>query len=91
MPPVFAKLLEEYTDVTNKKNIKFAGSPAHGVRHHIVMSGPPTFACACSLDAEKMAAAKAEFNAMEAAGIIRHTDGPWSLPLHLVKKQDGTW
>ena len=64
MPPAFAKLLDRYTNVTNKKNVKFAGSPAHGVRHHIVMSGPPTFARARSLDTEKLTAAKEEFDAM---------------------------
>ena len=90
-PPVFAKLLNEFADVTNKTNIKFASAPAHGVRHFISTTGLPTFACSQQLDPQKLTAAKKEFNDMEAAGIIRRVDGPWSSLLHLVKKADGSW
>ena len=90
-PPAFAALLNEFADVTNKSNIKFAATPAHGVRHFISTTGPPTFARARQLDPKKLAAAKKEFDDMEKAGIIRRADGPWSSPLHLVKKADGSW
>jgi hypothetical protein len=43
------------------------------------------------LDPEKMAGAKNEFFAMEAAGVVRHSNSPWVAPLHLVRKQDGSW
>ncbi len=38
-----------------------------------------------------MAAAKAEFLQLEKDGIVRRSDSPWSSPLHMVRKADGTW
>ena len=90
IPPEFVKLLSEFPEVTNKENLRFATPPAHGVRHHIVTSGPPIFSKARRLDPVKLAAAKEEFSAIEKTGIIRRADGPWASPLHLVKKQDGS-
>ena len=53
---------------------------------------PPVFARARQLDPEKLASAKAEFPAMEKAGIfIRRSNSPWSSPLHMVRKKDGGW
>ena len=43
------------------------------------------------LDPDKLSAAKAEFAKMEEAGIIRRSNSPWSSPLHMVKKPDGSW
>ncbi len=40
---------------------------------------------------EKLAAAKAEFAALELDGIIRRSSSPWASPLHMVKKPDGSW
>ncbi len=45
----------------------------------------------CRLDTEKLAAAKAEFAALEQDGIIRRSSSPWTSPLHMVKKPDGLW
>jgi hypothetical protein len=28
---------------------------------------------------------------MEAAGVVRSSSSPWAAPLHMVKKQDGSW
>lgn len=68
-------------------------SPAvpHGVRHHIPTTGPPVHAQARRLPPDKLAAAKKEFAAMEAAGIIRRSSSPWSSPLHMVRKSNGSW
>jgi hypothetical protein len=42
------------------------------------------------LDAEKLAATKKEFLALEKAGIVLRSNSPWASPLHMVKKQDGS-
>jgi hypothetical protein len=50
--------------------------------------GPPIASPFRRLDTEKLAAAKAEFAALERDGII---SSPWASPLHMVKKPDGSW
>jgi hypothetical protein len=49
------------------------------------------FAKARRLDPDKLRQAEAEFRELEAASIIRRSDSPWSSPLHMVRKKDGTW
>ncbi len=49
------------------------------------------FAKARCLDPDKLRTAEAEFRQLEAADIIRHSDSPWSSPLHMVHKKDGSW
>jgi Reverse transcriptase (RNA-dependent DNA polymerase) len=66
-------------------------SPAHGVEHHIETTGRPATAKFRRLDATKLAAAKAEFHKMLAAGIVRRSSSQWSSPLHMVRKKDGGW
>ena len=63
----------------------------HGVQHHIQTTGPPVFAQARRLHDDRLSQAKAEFQKMEAAGVIRRSNSPWSSPLHMVPKPDGTW
>ncbi len=43
------------------------------------------------MDGEKLASAKAEFKQLEEDDIIQHSTCPWSSPLHMVKKADGSW
>ena len=43
------------------------------------------------LDPERLAAAMAEFAAMESQGIICWSKCSWSSPLHMVEKSDGSW
>ena len=66
-------------------------SPKHGVKHSIETTGRPVFSKACRLDPDKLRIAKAEFRALEKAGIVRRSNSPWSSPLHMVPKQDGSW
>ena len=39
----------------------------------------------------KLALAKAEFQKLELAGIIRRSDSPRASPLHMVQKSDKSW
>jgi hypothetical protein len=59
--------------------------------HFLETTGPPIRAKFRRLDPEKLAAAKKEFLAMEAAGVVRRSNSPWASPLHMVRKQDGLW
>jgi RNase H-like domain found in reverse transcriptase/Reverse transcriptase (RNA-dependent DNA polymerase)/Integrase zinc binding domain len=63
----------------------------HGVTHRIITDGRPVSARYRRLDATKLAAAKAEFQLLEDAGIVRRSQSQWASPLHMVKKADGTW
>ena len=68
-----------------------AHRPSHGVTHHITTTGPPVFAHARRLPPDRLSQAKTEFAKMEAAGVIRRSNSPWSSPLHMVPKPDGSW
>ena len=61
------------------------------MEHVIKTSGRPVFAKPHRLDPDKLRVAKEEFAKLEAAGIIRRSDSPWSSPLHMVKKKDSGW
>ena len=90
-PAQIQKLLSEFPDVLSSDGFT-ASKPRHGVRHHLLTTpGPPVYSKPCRLDPDKLSAAKAEFSAMEKAGIIRRSSSPWSSPLHMVKKKDGGW
>jgi len=84
-----SQLLEEFVDVLNPS--KKLPATSHGVEHHLQTSGPPLASPFRRLDAEKLAAAKAEFAALEKDGIVRRSNSPWASPLHMVPKADGTW
>jgi len=90
-PQCMSDLLEEFPDVLQSDGFT-ASPPRHKVRHHILTNpGPSIFAKARRLDPVKLAAAKAEFSAMEKSGIVRRSTSPWASPLHMVKKKDGGW
>ena len=85
----YKALLEEFPEVVNAS--KRLPAVDHDVVHHIVTSGPPISAKFRRLDGEKLAAAKAEFKQLQEDGIIQRSTSPWSSPLHMVRKQDGSW
>ena len=85
----FHRLLDSYPELTTPTFS--ALSHKHGVVHHIETRGPPVHARARRLPPDKLAAAKAEFAAMEAMGVVRRSNSPWASPLHVVPKSDGSW
>jgi cleavage and polyadenylation specificity factor subunit 1 len=86
---MFSRILQDFPELlapnfhspTNK----------HGVEHHVLTKGPPVFARARRLDAQKLAIAKEEFVQMEKLGIKRRSNSPWASPLHTVPKSNGSW
>ena len=88
-PDKIQQLLAEFPEIIGASFSDL--KPQHGVTHHIITAGPPVHAKYRRLDPEKLAAARAEFSRMEKAGIIRPSSSPWSSPLHMVPKSDGTW
>jgi hypothetical protein len=88
-PPALRDLLVSYQAVLN------AGGDLppvkHQVQHHLLTAGCPVTARFRRLDPEKLAAAKASFAKMERQGVVRRSDSCWSSPLHMVKKDDGSY
>ncbi len=70
-----------------------SGTPnrKHGVFHTIETVGRPVFTKPRRLDPEKHRIAEAEFRNLEKARIVRRSNSPWSSPLHIVPKPDGSW
>ena len=90
-PQCVSDLLSEFPDVLQSDGFT-ASTPRHKVPHHILTNpGPTVVSKARRLDPAKLAIAKAEFSAMEKAGIIHRSTSPWASPLHMVKKKDGGW
>ena len=63
----------------------------HNVTHHIKTSGPPIFNKFRRLSPEKLQAAKSCFRDLELQGICQKSSSPWSSPLHMVTKKDGSF
>jgi hypothetical protein len=83
-------LLEEFPGLTKPR-----GSHReiwHNTMHHIRTTPSPPVACRprC-LARDRLAVAKAEFDAMLRDGTARRTEDPWSSTLHLVPKKDSGW
>ena len=82
-------LLATFPDITIPN---FVQSPTkHSTQHFITTRGPPVHARAHRLPSDRLAAAKSEFERMEAMGIIRRSSRPWASPLHMVSKTSGGW
>jgi hypothetical protein len=64
---------------------------SHSLEHHLETRGPPINSPFHRLDAQKLAAVKAEFAALKRDGIIQWSSSPWTSPLHMVKKPDRSW
>ena len=88
-PKPLEKLFAEFPTIT-EPNFKVI-QPKHAVRHAIETRGQPVRAKARPLPPQKLAAAKATFAEMASLGIVRRASGPWSSPLHVVTKKDGSF
>jgi hypothetical protein len=64
-----------------------AATPPYGVSHAIRTVGQPATAKFRRLDPARLAAAKAEFQAMLNEGVIRRSSSQWNSPLHMVWKK----
>jgi len=87
--PAVRELLSSFPGIVGDG--KSAPRPRHGVKHFVETTGTPVFAKARRLEPDKLRIAEAEFKSLEAAGIVRRSNSPWSSPLHMVPKPDGTW
>jgi Reverse transcriptase (RNA-dependent DNA polymerase) len=85
----FAEILAEFQDVQLPAIV--AAAPQHGVEHHILTKGPPATTKFRRLDPTQLAAAKAEFQQMLAADVVRRSSSSWASPLHMVRKKDSGW
>jgi len=88
-PTSIGEIIATFQDVLNPKGDLQRTSD--NVAHHLQTRGPPIASKFRRLDSEKLAAAKKEFLTLEKAGIVRRSTSPWASPLHMVRKQDGTW
>ena len=83
-------VLDSYPDVCSDGSGVWPRA-THGVEHIIVTTGRPIKSQPRRLDPAKHKVAAEEFRALEAAGIVRLSNSPWSSPLHMVPKPDGSW
>ena len=86
---LFQALLSSFPELTNLNFV--VNKPTHSIKHHIENTGPPAFSCPRRIPAEKLSAAKAEFNRMLQRGIIHPSSTPWASSLHLIPKRSGDW
>jgi Reverse transcriptase (RNA-dependent DNA polymerase) len=90
VPPAVQQLLAEFPAICSS-GAGLWRHPKHSVEHVIETSGRPVSAKPRRLDAAKRAVAEKEFRELEAAGIVRRSNSPWSSPLHMVPKPNGKW
>lgn len=85
----FVALQTEFADVFSWTLSSLANKP-HGIEHHIVTTGPPVYAKFRRLSPGKLTEAKRVFQELEQQGICQKASSPWSSPLHMVEKKDGS-
>ena len=86
----FADVLAQFPAISVPK-LDPGSVTAHGVKHVVPTTGPPVFARARPLFAEKLKVAREEFDKMLQMQIIRPSSSPWASPLHMVPKPNGSW
>ena len=86
----FDALRAEFADVFSE-NLPCLAKKPHGIQHHIETKGPPVFAKFRRLSPAKLDAAKRVVRDLEQQGVCQKAASPWSSPLHMVAKKDGTF
>ena len=83
-------VVAEFPEVVNaSKNLP---PVKHRVQHVVeTMCSRPVSSRYRRLDPAKLEAARKEFADLERQGVVRRSKSPWSSPLHMVQKSDGTW
>ncbi len=71
--------------------VDYSATPPCSVKHVIITDGDPVSCKPRVLSPVKYEAVKAEFDKLLELGVIQPSSSPWSSPLHVVKKPDGTW
>ncbi|UYV60648.1 hypothetical protein LAZ67_1001758 [Cordylochernes scorpioides] len=84
----YSRILRQFPELTSQNLVK--SPPRHSVTHHIVTKRLLITAKPRRLPKDKLATAKKEFAFMMEKGICRPSKSPWSSPLHLVPKNDGS-
>ena len=84
----YKEVLAKFPELVNEN---FDNPVKHHVQHHIETNCAPLSAKARRLSPEKLEAARKEFSKLEKLGIVRRSNSPWSSPLHMVPKPDGSW
>ena len=88
----FDALVSEFSDVfSTTLPISAPSKKPHDIQHHIITEGPPVYAKFRRLSPAKLEAAKKAFRELEAQRICQKASSPWSSPLHMVPKKDGTY
>ena len=85
----YKKILEKLPEITNP-NLKRQTTVPHNTTHHIITRGPPCFCRPRRLAPDKYHEAKAEFERMQATGVVRPSKSPWASPLTIVPKKNAT-
>jgi hypothetical protein len=90
VPPSVQQLLQKFPTICSAGSGTWLRAK-HGVEHVVETTGRPVTAKPRRLDPAKRAIAEQEFRELEAAGIVRRSNSPWSSPLHMVPKPNGKW
>ncbi len=88
--PDVLTLLHRYPSVTCPSLTTWP-TPRHHTTHAIHTSCPPIAARTRRLSPEQLSVAEQTFKELESLGIVRRSDSPWSSPLHMVPKPNGSW
>jgi hypothetical protein len=83
-------LLSEFPDLIRPTGVQF--EVRHNTVHHIrTTAGPPVTCRPRRLAPDRLAIAKAEFDAMLRDGTARRTESSWSSAFHIVPQKDSGW